>query len=357
VSAAPDRAGGLTTVHSGLPLPGAPPAGPVAGAAAGGRLHLLGAAPRAEAWHLALDPDGRPVAPPAGTGLPAAHSLAAGPDSLLVSCTGERGGRSVPVLARLALDGRVTDRGDLPLTGTLTHWPELTTTGRTTWAAWTTAGPAGDRCWLAEWRDGTSVADLAPVELAAGDGGAVIDLAVAGGEERVLVASLLGGVGRPARIGLRVLADGQQVVTGEVPDAGDPAFLRVRAGPGGWWFLWKERAGGVLVARRLRYGTGGGWDPPLALYRTGAPERVYDAHLVPAASGEIALLVRVAAARGGDVHRFRDLVALLPADGAVDGFRQLDEPGTAWSAAGWLDGRLLLVHGTTRPLVTVLAPA
>ncbi len=362
MTAGQDRAGGLTTVHSGLPLPDAALAGPVVGATAGDRLHLLTAAPRAQAWHLALDPDGRPVAPPAGTGLPAVHSLAAGPDALLVSCTSERDGRSVPVLARLGLDGRVADRGELPVAGTLTQWPKLTTTGRTTWSAWTTGGTPDDRWWAAEWRDGAAVADLAALELAPGGGDEVVDLAVAGNGERVLVAGLLGGVGQAGRIRVRLLEGGRQVAACDVPDAGNPAFLRVYAGPRAWWVLWKERAGGVLLARRLRYEVepaAGAWDPPLRLYKTRTPERVYDAHLIiDRAGGAVALLVRVAAAGGGDRNRFRDRVAmLLPRDGTAAGYRELDEPGTGWSASGWLAGRLVLVHGATNPRVTVLAPA
>jgi hypothetical protein len=195
----------------------------------------------------------------------------------------------------------------------------------------------------------------------------VAELAVAADRDRLLVAGLLGGAGRPARIGLRVLAGGRQVAAGEVPDAGNPAFLRAYPGPDGWWIVWKERAGGALLVRRLGYGAApgavGAWGPPLRLYRTSSPERIHDARLIlerPAGAGgpgAVALLVRVAAA-GGRGNRFRDLVALLlPRDGTVDGFHELGEPGTGYSAGGWLDGRLVLVHGTSRPLVTVLAPA
>jgi hypothetical protein len=205
-----------------------------------------------------------------------------------------------------------------------------------------------------------------------------VELAVAGNGERVLVAGLVGAAGRGGRILVRLLGGGREAAGGEmaggemvggemaggvVPDAGNPVFLRTYAGPRGWWVMWKERIGGVLLVRQLRYGAtpgvAGAWDPPLRLYRTRPSERVHDAHLlVDRGAGLVALLVRVAAAGGRGANRFRDLVALLlPRDGTLAGYRELSEPGTGYSAGGWVDGRLVLVHGADRPLVTVLSPA
>jgi hypothetical protein len=387
------RAGGLTTIHSGRPLPDGTPSGSIIGTTAGGRLHLFVTTPRIESYHLALDANGDLAEPPTGTSLPPVHSLAAASNALLVTCAGEYDGRAGPVLARLDLTGSPTDRCDLPITGTVTQWPKIAASSQTAWCTWTTIrnaprtspvpsisdalarGGASDRVgeawWIASWAP-RSEFGLHPVveELAGVDGDEVMDLAVTAEGKRVLAVGLLGGTGRAGRIGVRVLESGKQTAAGDVPDVGNPAFLRAYAGPGGWWILWKERAGGVLLARRLRYGVepgvAGAWEPPLRLYKTDRPERVYDAHLIIDQAGgragdtaAVALLVRVAAAGGGGVgSRFRDLVALLlPRDGTGAGYRELDEPGTGWSASGWLAGRLVLIHGSTSPRVTVLAPS
>lgn len=351
--------GGLAIVHTGRV--DAPP-GPVAGTAAGDRLHLFGTG-RGEAggWHLALDPDGDPVAGPARTGLPAVRSLAPAADTVLVTCAN---GPGAPVLARVARDGSVTCRTGLPLDEPLGQWPRVAATSSTSWYAWTTRQDGGELWWLArrpalaglERRSGH---EARPVW---GTRGSVRDLAVAAQGATVLVAGLVGDAGQPARIVVRVSEGGRLTGVAEVPDVANPAFLRVYAGARAWWVLWKERIGGALLARRLRYGRAPNdpraWDPPMSLYRTRPPHRVHDAHLImggPAGGvTAVALLVRVAAAGG---HRYRDLVAqLLPRDGTAAGFRELTEPGTGWSAGGWLDGRLVLVHGRSRPHVTVLAP-
>lgn len=363
--------GGLAIVHTGLlDLP--PEA--VIGTAAGGRLHLFGTG-ESGGWHLALDRDGVPVGEVVDTGLPAVRSLAATADAVLVSCAGERDGRPVPVLARVTWEGTVTDRVELALGGPLGRWPTVATTSSTAWWVWTTHHPGkGSGVWW--WVAGQPVPAGVRRWEAVGSGvqlgwsRRLKELAVAAQGAGVMVAGLVGavgrdgpeeGVGRDERVGrivVRVAEGEREVGVGEVPDAGNPAFLRAYAGPGGWWLVWKERASGGLLGRRLRYGAApdavGAWDPPLRLYRTRAPDRVHDAHLIVDPGGAVALLVRVAAAGS---RRYRDLVAsLLPTDGTAAGLRELSEPGMGWSAGGWLDGRLVLVHGARGPRVTVLSP-
>jgi hypothetical protein len=360
--------GGLAIVHSGLL--GLPPE-PVIGTAAGGRLHLFGTG-ESGGWHLALDRDGVPVGEAVRTGLPGVRSLAATGDALLVSCAGERDGRPVPVLARVSFDGAVTDRAELALAGPLGRWPTVATTSSTTWYAWTTRHREkenGAWWWVASQpaRAGVPSWDGAGCGEQLGWSRGVKELAVAALGAAVMVAGLVGGAGRvgagereerAGRIVVRLAEGGREVGTGEVPDVRNPAFLRAYAGPRGWWVVWKERAEGGLLGRRLPYGAApdavGAWDPPLRLYRTRAPDRVHDAHLIVDGGGAVALRVRVAAAGS---RRYRDLVAsLLPTDGTAAGLRELSEPGTGWSAGGWLDGRLVLVHGARGPRVTVLKP-
>ncbi len=346
--------GGLAVIHSGLPLAGvagtAGP-GPVLGAAGGNWLHCFTGTPRTKAQYFRLDHDGVLVEPPVATGLPPVHSVAGGPDELLVSCVDEVDGRAAPLLARVGFDGRVGRRGHLPIEGTLTRWPTLARSPETACCAWSSSnGEHHD--WIAELVGDEPVERLVPVDIGAGP--EATDLSVAAIGSDVLMASLLRG---PPRVSLRRLRHGRVVTADELLDIGNPTFLRLYGGTRGWWLLWAE-PNGTLLVRRLQPSAedlAGGWEQPRAVYRAGPVDRVFDAHLL-VGPVDAALLVRVSQPGGAHRHHFRDLLTVLAhEDDAPHSFLELSEPGTGYSAGGWVSGRLVVVHGAVQPLVTVLA--
>lgn len=313
--------------------------GALTAAVAGEALHLFSGEPRGTSVHLALDPAGQPLGPAVDTGLPPAFDAVGHRGHLLVSCVGERAGHGVPVLALVGVDGAVRDRHDLPAPDGVAQWPRLATAGGSAHAVWATGDPARyQTATIGAAAPATDTLDLAAER--------IVDLAVAASGTQLLLASLLA---EPDRLVLRVLAGNRVVKTREV--AGDPAFVRVRAAPHGWWLLAKWRGRGVLTLRPLDaalddIGPAVQVDP-----RATPTEQIWDAWLVTGAT--TAVVVRLAVP-SGHRQRLREVVAPVADDGAPGEFVELTEAGSGYSAAGWLGDRLVLVHGESQPLVTVL---
>jgi hypothetical protein len=324
-----------------VPLPAVP--APVVGAALDGRLHLFSGQPGAEAEHLAVDGRGGVVVAPHPTGLPAVQAVAAGAGELLVACAAEP-----PVLARVDAGGVVRARVDVPVTGPLASWPRPVHAAgedRVVWAA----GSPGPTVWT--W----STTDAAPARLdpAAGE---IAGLDAAGGDAAVVVS-----YGPAAPVQLRRL-DGRATAT--LP--GPAAFARVAAAGGGWWVLWHADRELHLARFDADLRPRG---PARPIATPSGTERIRDGHLVTDGRDRLAVTVQFAAPEPGRVvatrpgapptrahaQRLRELVLPVGPDGSPGTAVELAEPAVGYRAAGWLDGRLVVVHGVEAPLLTALS--
>jgi len=319
----------LSPCVAGRPLPLRPPPN-LHGVVLGDALHLFGGPPNRTATHLALDADGQVVADPHDTGLPAVHDATRFGADALVSCTGSRDGASVPVLAVVAAGGAVRWHYDLPAPGGVAQWARVAAGGRAVWAV--------DR--PARYLSGTVAAGPAVVyepEIAPEP---AIALAAAAAGSRTFLATVL-----EDRLVIRLLDGGTVRAERELPEA---VFARVAAVPDGWLLLCLVRETRTMTLTRM--------DPDLReTGHTGLefPAEVFDAWLVVDDHDQEALRVRLAGPRGRR-SAMRDLVAPVRTPTAAV---TLSEPGTGFSAAGWIGSRLVLVHGVDNPCVTVLERA
>jgi hypothetical protein len=256
-------------------------------------------------------------------------------------------------LAALDGGGRLLGTAELALAGPLAHWPQPLDLGGRAWLVWAEgqpSGPASVRAcrWEVGERPGPAL-ELA----AAGAGVAGLDVAGAGG------AGLLAWFAGDGPVHLVGLRDGR--AGPEWSARGERAVLaRVAPAPDGWWLLWLGREAGPASLQRLDAGLAPVGAPlPVAEAGPGPGASVRDARLLPRdlpGGGATALAWQRATPAPGRPHgqRLEELVAAAP---GLDPAITLAEPSLAYRAGGWLGERLVLVHGSSDPLVTVLAPA
>jgi hypothetical protein len=337
-------------LHERLPVP---LARTVLAAAFQDALHLVGLHPTThEALHFALDAGGATLIEPAALPLSFVFGLAATPDSLIV--VGSVAPDDHPRVVALDVDGQILWQAEMSRPAALTTWPAPVAVGGKVTLVW----QSGSTLYLAPVSPGT-IETPATFDLSGGETRALAAGAAPGG---ILVAHSLS-----ARLELAFFQDGVLAAATSLAAQGTPLHPQVitQAGQSGvlWldgdvWLQWLDDSFAPLGERT-------------ALVTRAAPFKPRDFHVIAAADGRWALSCQETAPAIGPIverpphgpHRRASAVRVAHSLAVYDATRghlcdpyRIEDPGDVYYSGAWLDGVLLLIHGSAGPFLSAFVP-
>jgi hypothetical protein len=318
---------------------------PLLSVALDGRLHVFGRRGGGDSCHLTLDSKGRkPETLPA---VPLERVTSAARLASGVLLAGPDAATRLPVVLELGRDGSEKGRWSVPQPAPLAFWPQLAVGDARAWLAWATGGEEVT-VWVARLEPG----DIRPAA-AGGFEAPLTDLVVLAGEPPLLAA----GHGT-RRVDVVAGAPGH---TSRMELNASEAFAVSAARAGGTlavaWISRVDQAldvqtfdAGLKPSGRSRVDLGGGGRLRAARL-LGSGDRLALSWQTAAATGSLASDPE---ADGPESVEVRHWIAGFSLHGAGLGEAfELRPPGVAYDTAAWLDERLLVIHGSEQPFVSV----